>query len=56
MTKKSINDDNEEQTSQFFYTTIRDEWTSAKKDGFEIVTLPVHQILTGNIKPTVEDL
>ncbi|CAK78021.1 unnamed protein product (macronuclear) [Paramecium tetraurelia] len=56
MTKKSINDDNDEPTSQFFYTTIRDEWTSAKKDGFEIITLPVHQVLTGNIKPTVEDL
>ncbi|CAD8066100.1 unnamed protein product [Paramecium primaurelia] len=56
MTKKTINDDNDEPTSQFFYTTIRDEWTSAKKDGFEIITLPVHQVLTGNIKPTVEDL
>ncbi|CAD8159339.1 unnamed protein product [Paramecium pentaurelia] len=56
MSKKSNHDDNDEPTSQFFYISIRDEWTSAKKDGFEIITLPVHQVLTGNIKPTVEDL
>ncbi|CAD8073808.1 unnamed protein product [Paramecium primaurelia] len=56
MSKKSNHDDNDEPTSQFFYISIRDEWTSAKKDGFEIITLPVHQVLTGNIKPTIEDL
>ena len=46
----------DEKDSKFFYASTRDEWSSAKKDGFVIMKTNVSNLITTNIRPTLEEL